>query len=169
MTIKESKNRYFTIELYLTDLWDFNFRLKLIYNNGDKENQIRLYYEYSEVKWIISKFRDTVFALKPDNKNFFDIEDEEEREEKELRFFGERDEYEIDLINEDTKSNFKNLVFRHNEYVYPEYVPFSNQTAKRVEEELLNIVVSKRDLLNAAYELEKELFEEITNITKLIK
>ena len=169
MTIKESKNRYFTIELYLIDLWDFNFRLKLIYNNGDKENHVRLYYEYSEVKWIISKFRDTVFALKPDNKNFFDIEDEEEREEKEQRYFGKRDEYEIELINKDPKSDFKNLVFRNNEYVYPEFVPFSNQTAKRVEEELLNIIVSKKDLLNAAYELEKELFEEITNIANFKK
>lgn len=157
LTIKESKNRYFTIELILIDLWDFNFYLKLIYNNGDKENYIQLYYEYREVKSIISNFRDTVFALKSNNYNSFEFEDEYQR-----------DEYEIDLINEDPKSNFKNLVFRHNEYDDPEFIPFLNQRAKRVEEELLNIVVSKRDLLDAAYELEKELVEEITNISKLI-
>ena len=153
LTIKESKNRYFTIELILIDLWDFNFYLKLIYNNGDKENHIQLYYEYKEVKYIISKFRDTVFALKSNNFNSFEFEDEYHR-----------DEYEIELINEDPESDFKNLVFRHNEYVDPEFIPFLNQRAKRVEEELLNIVVSKRDLLDAAYELEKELIEEISNI-----
>jgi len=157
LTIKESKNRYFTIELILIDLWDFNFYLKLIYNNGDKEKHIQLYYEYREVKSIISNFRDTAFALKSNNYNSFEFEDEYQR-----------DEYEIDLINEDPKSNFKNLVFRHNEYDDPEFIPFLNQRAKRVEEELLNIVVSKRDLLDAAYELEKELVEEITNISKLI-
>lgn len=153
MTIKESKNRYFTIELILIDLWDFNFYLKLIYNNGDKENHIQLYYEYRDVKYIISNFRDTVFALKSNNYNSFEFEDEYQR-----------DEYEIVLINEDPESDFKNLVFRHNEYEAPEFIPFINQRAKRVEEELLNIVVSKRDLLDAAYELEKELVEEITNI-----
>lgn len=153
MTIKESKNRYFTIELILIDLWDFNFYLKLIYNNGDKENHIQLYYEYRDVKSIISNFRDTVFALKSNNYKSFEFEDEYQR-----------DEYEIELINEDPESDFKNLVFRHNDYVYPEFIPFINQRAKREEEELLNIVVSKRDLLDAAYELEKELIEEITNI-----
>lgn len=157
LTIKESKNRYFTIELILINLWDFNFYLKLIYNNGDKENHIQLYYEYREVKSIISNFRDTVFALKSNNYNSFEFEDEYQR-----------DEYEIELINEDPESDFKNLVFRHNEYDDPEFIPFLNQRAKRVEEELLNIVVSKRDLLDAAYELEKELVEEITNISKLI-
>ena len=157
MKIIDTENNYLTIKVELTD-WLY-MKFDTVFQSGDDSSEFFVSGELNaeEIMIICDTFRHSVFT---------DIDNSTSSYSK--------DQFYSDLyidINIDIKISHGNRIsdFRNLKMAYSHQVYEKDRTL--VTETMADIIVGKKDLIKAAYELECEMHNEINNYwkTKLLK
>lgn len=152
MTIKDTENNYLTIEITLKDWLNNIFDAVFKSNYGMCELIIEGELRIWEIANIYKMFRKSVFKL---------MDNDSERFEKDCFGWDSNNEYDIEMIvsNGNRISDIRNLKFS---YKYDMYEVGRTEVSAKMSD----LFVSKKDLVQAAYDLECEMHNEIENYWK---
>ena len=153
MTIKDAENKYLTAELKLIDWLNQKFHVVFKSNDGMCEFFTDGVLCANEIKEICDAFRRSVFTYADNTSYNFEKVD-----------FNSDDDIAISVAHGNRISDIRNFKMS---YKYDFFDKFNTA----VNETLADLIVCKKDLIKAAYELECKMYEEINNYwkTKLLK